>query len=191
MKNMKVFLTFSIVIFLCFSIYSLFADYQIRGSLSATKSSTENANFQIVSRIGQPISGNSGNSSISLNSGFRSFEGAVSAAGNGENPATTGDPAQGNEALQNVPTEFMLYDNYPNPFNPATTIRFDIPRATAVTLTIYDIRGQQVASFLNGKHMEPGSYEMQFDASGLSTGIYIYRITAGTYQSVKKMMLMK
>jgi hypothetical protein len=189
---MKIFLTSLIVVFLCFGIYTLFAEYQIKGSLSAAaKSSTENGNFHIASRVGGSISGRSGNSSIRINSGFGSFGRAVRAGENSEIAVSAETLTGDNERLQNVPTEFRLYENYPNPFNPATTIRFDIPRATAVTIRIYDIRGQEVASFLNGKNMEPGSYEMQFDASGLSTGIYIYRITAGAYQNVKKMMLMK
>lgn len=188
MQNIKIVSTSVILILLCFGTYSLLADYQIKGSLSARSGGvTKRDNYRLVSRIGVPISGNSTDSTTAVNSGFgnldrKSFEKT-------ENLLSTLSP--GIDVPQITPSEFTLFDNYPNPFNPATTIRFDIPVASAVAIKIYDIRGQEVASFVNGQHVEPGSYAIHFDASGLSTGIYIYRITAGTYQDVKKMMLMK
>lgn len=189
---MKIFLTSMVAVILCFGVYTLLADYQIKGSFSTTTvSSTGNDTLHVVSRIGESISGSSGNSSINVNSGVRSFDQVARATGAIENTLSTETQAVDNETLQSIPTEYKLYENYPNPFNPSTTIRFDIPEATTVSIDIYDIRGQRVAAVLNGKHVEPGSYEMNFDASRLSTGIYLYRITAGSYRSVKKMMLMK
>ena len=188
MQNIKILPISVILIFLCFGTYSLFADYQVKGGLSAKSGGmTKSDDYRLVSRIGMPISGKTNDSTTAVQSGFgnlerKSFEKA-------ENLLSTLTP--GSDALETAPSEFKLFDNYPNPFNPTTTIRFDIPIASVVTIKIYDIRGQEVASFLNGKYVDPGSYELHFDASGLSTGIYIYRITAGTYQNVKKMMLLK
>ncbi|MBM4166225.1 MAG: T9SS type A sorting domain-containing protein, partial [Ignavibacteria bacterium] len=87
--------------------------------------------------------------------------------------------------------------NYPNPFNPTTTIRFEIPVGAIhelplqTTLKIYNVLGQEVATLLNNETMEEGMHEIQFDASGLSSGIYFYRLHAGTFLETKKMILVK
>ena len=92
--------------------------------------------------------------------------------------------------FEGLPTEFTLYQNYPNPFNPATTIRFDLPVAGRVSLAVYNILGQKVAELVNG-HREAGRYSVNFDASRLASGMYIYRIQAGNYSKVHKMLLIK
>ncbi|MBK7866939.1 MAG: T9SS type A sorting domain-containing protein [Ignavibacteriales bacterium] len=89
-----------------------------------------------------------------------------------------------------VPVEFNLSQNYPNPFNPSTVIRFAIPAENLVTLNIYSITGELVASLLN-EVKTAGEYEVSFDATSLPTGVYIYKINAGSFSSVKKMMLVK
>lgn len=89
-----------------------------------------------------------------------------------------------------VPEEFSLRQNYPNPFNPATVIEFDIPEETAVTIVIYDILGNKVSEPVNST-MNPGTYKLTFDASGLASGIYFYRLTAGSFTAIKKMMLLR
>jgi hypothetical protein len=104
----------------------------------------------------------------------------------------------------NIPNEFVLYQNYPNPFNPVTTIKYSIPsnvkpglaagrRETSNTkLVLYDVLGNKVATLVN-ENKEPGFYEVQFDANkyGLSSGVYIYRLTAEGFTSVKKLTLLK
>ncbi len=95
--------------------------------------------------------------------------------------------------LQEVPNRFMLYQNYPNPFNPTTTIEFDVASKSRVSLKIYNILGQEVATLIN-KVLEPGSYKTKFNAVGtqtLASGVYFYRISAGKYVSTKKMLLLK
>lgn len=89
-----------------------------------------------------------------------------------------------------VPQEFSLEQNYPNPFNPSTKIKFNLPEANNVKLAIYNALGQEVATLVNN-YMSAGSYEFNFDASNLTSGIYFYSVSAGRYSSIKKMMLVK
>ncbi|MFA7419665.1 MAG: T9SS type A sorting domain-containing protein [Melioribacteraceae bacterium] len=90
----------------------------------------------------------------------------------------------------NLPTEFALSNNYPNPFNPTTTIKYDLPKESQVTLKIYDILGREVATLVNSKQ-NAGFYQIRFDASKYASGVYVYRIIAGDFVQTKKMMLMK
>ncbi|GEM_PF-3982766 len=90
-----------------------------------------------------------------------------------------------------TPKQFALYQNFPNPFNPATTIGFDLPVASTVTLKVYNIIGQEVATVLNGAALDAGHQTFGFDATRLASGMYFYRLQAGTFSSVKKMVLVK
>jgi hypothetical protein len=94
------------------------------------------------------------------------------------------------EADFNVPSVFALYQNYPNPFNPSTIIRYDIPENTNVNLSVYNTLGELVQTLVNGQ-VEAGSYQTVLNAGNLASGIYFYRITSDTYNSVKKLMLIK
>jgi len=89
-----------------------------------------------------------------------------------------------------VPGEFKLCQNYPNPFNPSTTIRYGVPNRSHVTLTVYNTLGQQVSVLQNGEQ-EAGYHEVKFNASGFSSGVYFYRITAGSSVDTKKLLLMR
>ncbi|MCG8372225.1 MAG: T9SS type A sorting domain-containing protein [Balneolales bacterium] len=89
------------------------------------------------------------------------------------------------------PELFSLHQNYPNPFNPTTNIGFTLPNAANVTLTVYNVLGQEVASILDGKTMTSGTHTVAFDARALASGMYIYRIEAGNFVSTKRMMLIK
>ncbi len=94
------------------------------------------------------------------------------------------------EVGNSFPSDFTLEQNYPNPFNPSTNIRFSLPEANQVTLKVFDMLGQEVTTLVN-EFINAGSYEVTFDASNLPTGIYTYSLTAGNFQSVKKMMLIR
>ena len=80
--------------------------------------------------------------------------------------------------------------NYPNPFNPITTIKYSIAEQGLVTLKVYDILGKEISTLVND-FKTAGSYEVNFDASQYSSGMYLYKLTAGNYNKVKKMILMK
>lgn len=85
---------------------------------------------------------------------------------------------------------FALFQNYPNPFNPATTIRYGLPNRSHVLLTVYTTLGQQVA-VLQNEEQEAGYYEVRFDGSGLSSGVYFYRIEAGSYVQTRTLMVLR
>ena len=90
------------------------------------------------------------------------------------------------------PLTFSLEQNYPNPFNPTTNISFTLPSATQVTLEVFNMLGQKVATLIKNESMAVGSHTQNFDASNLSSGLYIYRISAGSsFVQSKKMMLIK
>jgi hypothetical protein len=89
-----------------------------------------------------------------------------------------------------IPTEFTLYQNYPNPFNPTTTIKYDLPNASDVSLIIYDILGRKVKELINTKQ-QAGRYEVQFDATNLASGVYIYQLIAEKFIQSRKMILLK
>jgi hypothetical protein len=94
---------------------------------------------------------------------------------------------QDNEAM---PTTYALQQNYPNPFNPSTTIKFSVPKAGNVRLVVYDVLGKEVATLVNN-FLNAGQYNFQFNASNLASGIYLYRLEAGSFTQTNKMLLMK
>jgi hypothetical protein len=89
-----------------------------------------------------------------------------------------------------VPAEYALAQNYPNPFNPVTTIHFELEEAGMTMIDIFDITGRHVRTLAN-TNMSAGSYDLRFDASALSSGVYFYRLTSGNFTAVKKMSLLK
>jgi hypothetical protein len=88
------------------------------------------------------------------------------------------------------PTSFALRQNYPNPFNPSTNIAYDLPKATFVRLSVYNLIGQEVATLVNDQQ-QPGAYEIRFNALNLPSGTYFYRLQAGDYVDVKKMTFVR
>lgn len=103
-----------------------------------------------------------------------------------------GSFAYSNEIMADVdmPVNFALQQNYPNPFNPSTSITFSIPEAQFVTLKVYNALGQEIKTLVNGVK-DAGIHRINFDASALNSGIYFYKIDAGTFSQVKKMTLIK
>jgi hypothetical protein len=99
-------------------------------------------------------------------------------------------PTAVNESTSNIPEKYELFQNYPNPFNPTTRISFNLPEQTNVTLNTYNILGQKISTLIN-KEMRAGKHNVEFNASSLSSGIYLYRITTDHFSAIKKMILLK
>ncbi len=89
-----------------------------------------------------------------------------------------------------LPDSYSLGQNYPNPFNPYTVISFQLSVVSDVILKVYDVMGREVRTLVNG-NMQAGTYEVSFDGSGLNSGVYFYKISAGNYSETKRMILMK
>ena len=98
--------------------------------------------------------------------------------------------ATGNIVKNDLPTVYSLGQNYPNPFNPTTHISYSVVNAGVVTLKVYDVLGREVATMVN-ENKEPGSYQVSWDASNASSGIYFYQLRTKEYVDTKKMMLLK
>lgn len=89
-----------------------------------------------------------------------------------------------------LPQDFVLYNNYPNPFNPSTQISYYLPRASSVKLDVFDMLGRHMQTLVDGEQLA-GYHDVQFNAGNLSSGVYVYRLQSGTFVSIKKMLLMK
>lgn len=112
--------------------------------------------------------------------------GFIRYAGFVENPNTVGIQLTNSE----IPRDFTLYQNFPNPFNPSTNIKFDLPKSEFVKIVIYNIIGQQVKILVN-EYLQAGSYKISFDGSDIPSGVYFYRLIAGEFTETKKMLLIK
>jgi len=133
-----------------------------------------------------------------VNTSFEAFR--IFSPPDGANSYTTNSPfsvdvdnsgvTSVNEISSIVPSEYSLEQNYPNPFNPSTTINFSISTSEFVTMKIYNSLGQEVSTVVN-EFLNAGSYEVNFNAENLVSGMYIYKITAGSFTSTKKMLLLK
>jgi hypothetical protein len=133
-------------------------------------------NFGVRSTAGQPIIGRT------------EHAGYVQLAGYWYNPGTTvTGVSDGGNAL---PTVQELFQNFPNPFNPTTTIRFALPAPSHVTLTVYNVGGQRVKTLVD-RRLERGFHNEVFDASGLASGVYFYRLETGAFVQTRKMVILK
>jgi hypothetical protein len=94
------------------------------------------------------------------------------------------------DEISEVPTQFLLSQNYPNPFNPTTNIEYQIPELSFVTLKVYGVLGSEVTTLVN-EEKAIGSYEVEWNASNVPSGVYFYRINAGDFTITKKMVLLR
>jgi hypothetical protein len=140
---------------------------------------------------------------VAVNNGTNTNPFTLTAPGPGNYTINAGhaSPLQWDSASVNItvtevddnssnPTEFKLYDNYPNPFNPSTIIRYSIPEASFTSVKIYNALGKEVSSLVN-EPKSAGTYEVEFNAHNLSSGIYYYTLQAGSLIQTKKMILIK
>jgi hypothetical protein len=103
---------------------------------------------------------------------------------------TAPDPSKVEQNIDMIPLDFSLYQNFPNPFNPTTKIKYSIPKLSNVTIKVFDILGNEIETLVN--EVKPtGTYEITWYAEGLPSGVYVYRLQAGEYADVKKMVLLK
>jgi hypothetical protein len=118
--------------------------------------------------------------------------GVIAGWANGENASVVGFTMTPTRAdnLRQLPKAAVLQQNFPNPFNPSTTIGYGLPERSHVTLTVYNTLGQQIATLEEGE-IEAGFHEVNFDASSLASGVYLYRLTAGDYVRTRRLVLLR
>jgi hypothetical protein len=104
------------------------------------------------------------------------------------NASTTPTSAEGRGV--DLPHAYQLHQNYPNPFNPTTSVQFDLPRASNVTIEVFNVWGQRIEVLADGS-FQSGTHSVSFDASGLPSGTYFYRMQAGSFIQTQKMTLVK
>ena len=146
-----------------------------------SQSSSANQDVQIFSTVGIPIMGISTNSMIKVNSGKDYIK---------NNFLELGKIAGENRNEPYLPKAFKLYENYPNPFNPETIIKYEIAEYSLINITLFDILGNKIETLLS-EEKPAGVYTLEFNAANLPSGIYFYRISAGPFVKTKKMMLLK
>lgn len=135
---------------------------------------TQTSNHKTLNSVGQPSPVD-----VSSSSNYMVISGFL--AGIGASASTSVEPD-----VRDLLQEFHLFQNYPNPFRTMTTIRFILPEAGDVKLEVYTLLGKQVATLFDA-YVSPGAYTVNFDASKLSSGVYIYRLRSEQYQAIKKM----
>lgn len=191
--------------------HGVFAD---ENGILVTGRFTENTNNEVVTqnlnrvarwdgtkwiRFGSGISNNYAYKSMKLGDDYLIY-GGFSDAGNNkqaDNIAVWGKytypviVSNETQILSSKPNSFQLLQNYPNPFNPSTVIQFTLPVSEAVSLSVYSIDGRLVKSLLSNKQLISGTHEIQFDGSGLASGIYLYRLETSSQIATQKMTLIK
>ncbi|MGE5435592.1 MAG: T9SS type A sorting domain-containing protein, partial [Syntrophothermus sp.] len=95
-----------------------------------------------------------------------------------------------NDDYNIIPDKYLLYQSFPNPFNPSATIRYSVPVGDIVKIKVYDILGKEISTLVN-EYQTPGTYNVEFNCGNFSSGIYFYRMQSGNFVDVKKMILIK
>jgi hypothetical protein len=174
-KVMKLIMTLKLILILPFC---FFAQHKIQSlviSNAAVGSSTNTS--QIKGTLGQPVISSSSISAYSINSGFWTQLSDLT--------TDVRDNLRGA-----FPSTYKLFQNYPNPFNPSTQISYSIPQKSHVFLKVYDMIGKEIATLVN-ESKPAGNYEVNFNASGLASGIYFYKLQTGNFIDTKKMILLR
>jgi len=149
-------------------------------NFSASNSITAGPNFKIINGGDATLT----SKTVTLNPGCSILRG-------GKLQIISSNMAVGVESENEVITDaFLLHQNYPNPFNPSTIIKYQIPTESLTSLKVFDILGKEVAILVNEKK-QPGVYEVNFNASELSSGIYFYQLKCRQFKQIRKMILMR
>lgn len=133
-----------------------------------------NGAFSMNGTVGQPVIGPVSSGQFTINQGFWYTV-----------------QAKGSVKKQGEAAGYALAQNFPNPFNPSTTIEFSVPERTKVTLRVLNLLGEEVSRVIDGEMYEPGTYRADFVAENIPSGTYVYRLEAGDAVFSKKMVLMK
>jgi hypothetical protein len=166
----------AVIFFIMLYITESSGQYQLRMYVTGGGGGvTEGSGLRIVSTVGQPFVGRSQSADFNIFAGmWHQYDFTTSV-----------------EYIEDqIPLDYRLEQNYPNPFNPSTTIRFSIPERKNVRLSVYDLLGREVAVLIN-EEMDTGWYSIVYQAEGLASGIYIYRIQTGPFISTKRFILLK
>ena len=152
------------------------AQYKLVGGVAASGGDfCTSANNRIVGTAGQSIIGALSGVSQRSSVGFWYAQGGL----------VTGATPE-----QQLPAAYQLRQNYPNPFNPSTTIGYELPKSSIVKLSVFDVLGREVSALVNERR-EAGVHEVKFDGSGISSGVYFYRIEAGGFVQTRKLLLLR
>ena len=175
------FILIILAIFVCFQ--NLEAQIKIKNSIIGSGGGkVSDSSFSIIGTIGQSVVGRSSNNANTISGGFWSLVGGI---------VTSVEEIES----EIIPKEFRLEQNYPNPFNPTTTIIFILPKSSDVTIKIFDLKGREITTLVN-EEMQPGEYQIVFEAQDFPSGVYFYRIKtstegSATFVRTRKMLLLK
>lgn len=178
MKKRITLLVFTFPLLFFLSPEDLFAQYRISSAVfSGGGGHTVGANYSVSATVGQPAIGTVSGVTNQARTGFWYLAGAV--------VFTSVE-----ESNSEIPAELRLEHNYPNPFNPSTTINFALPADIDVRLVVYNMLGREVATLIDEKKAA-GTYKVNFDAGNLASGVYLYQLEAGNQLKTHKMTLVK
>jgi len=187
---MKVYIFILIfLITLGFYIQSIAQDYKVNGQVSGfSQGKVTDKGILIHSSVGQSMMGISLDSTVQISSGISQLEEFVLIRDTKNNSASL--PKGEIDETQSIPQEFKLYQNFPNPFNPLTTIRYDLAKSSRVVLTIYDVLGAVVKTVVSDQ-LSAGRYMYQWNAGNVASGVYFYLLETDYFVENKKMLLLK
>ncbi len=175
MKRINFIELFIIAIMVLFAPHKVFGQYNLVADVISCSASVSNSSgFNLTGTIGQPITENANNSDFQLYSGFW----------------FAADIITDIDEDSFLPNEYKLFNNYPNPFNPSTTIKYQLKKRGNVTLILYNSLGKRIRTLVND-NKEAGVYSVNFNASNISSGVYFYRLISEKFVETKRMILLK
>ena len=164
-------------VLLAFTFDFAFSQYRIPASVFGNGGTATTGNYRISGTLGQSMIGSSSSTSIKNFAGFWFSQRSIT---------TSID----RNTIKQLPTDYRMEQNYPNPFNPSTVIEFSIPHSCNVSLKVFNQLGQEIATLIS-EELHSSKYKINWDASGISSGVYYYQIRAGDFIQTKKLLLIR